>query len=184
MYLFSFGWFSLGTSYLLARLVIAAEYTLGLLLIANFCPRLAWWGSVAMLFGFSLFLLGLMITGRHDNCHCFGERVDLNPAQSLLKNAGMLALLLLSTLPVWASAGAVEAEDDPPTFVDDGELTAVVEQAVEESLAGTRLTNVPVSVAVYFTRSGESWYYNGDEWYYTASLYKLPMIMRFTRSSG
>ena len=96
MYLFSFGWFSLGASYLLARLVIAAEYTLGLLLIANFYPRLAWWGSVAMLFGFSLFLLGLMITGRHDNCHCFGEWVDLDPTQSLLKNAGMLALLLLS----------------------------------------------------------------------------------------
>lgn len=96
MYLFSFGWFSLGTSYLLARLVIAAEYTLGLLLIGNFCPRLAWWGSLAMLVGFSLFLLGLMIAGRHDNCHCFGEWVDLNPTQSLLKNAGMLALLLVS----------------------------------------------------------------------------------------
>ena len=96
MYLFSFGWFSLGTSYLLARLVIAAEYTLGLLLIGNFCPRLAWWGSVSMLVGFSLFLLGLMIAGRHDNCHCFGEWVDLNPVQSLLKNAGMLALLLVS----------------------------------------------------------------------------------------
>lgn len=96
MYLFSFGWFSLGTSYLQARLVIAAEYTLGLLLIGNFCPRLAWWGSLAMLVGFSLFLLGLMVAGRHDNCHCFGEWVDLNPAQSLLKNAGMLALLLVS----------------------------------------------------------------------------------------
>lgn len=66
-------------------------------------------------------------------------------------------------------------------FADDGELTAVVEQALEESLYGTRLTNVPLSVAVCFTRSGEIWYYNADEWYYTASLYKLPMIMRFTR---
>ena len=97
MYLFSFGWFSLGTSYLLARLVIAAEYTLGLLLIANFHPRLAFWGSVAMLAGFSLFLAGLLVAGRQDNCHCFGEWVDLNPAQSLLKNAGMLVLLLLGT---------------------------------------------------------------------------------------
>ena len=95
MYLFSFGWFSLGASYLLARLVIAAEYALGLLLIGNFYPRLAFWGSLAMLGGFSLFLAGLLLTGRQDNCHCFGEWVDLNPAQSLLKNAGMLALLLL-----------------------------------------------------------------------------------------
>ena len=95
MYLFSFGWFSLGSSYLLARLVIAAEYALGLLLIGNFYPRLAFWGSLAMLGGFSLFLAGLLLAGRQDNCHCFGEWVDLNPAQSLLKNAGMLALLLL-----------------------------------------------------------------------------------------
>ena len=94
MYLFSFGWFSLGSSYLLARLVIAAEYTLGLLLIGNFYPRLAFWGSLAMLGGFSLFLAGLLLAGRQDNCHCFGEWVDLNPAQSLLKNAGMLVLLL------------------------------------------------------------------------------------------
>ena len=95
LYLFSFGWFSLGTSYLLARLLIAAEYTLGILLIANFHPRLAFGGSVALLAVFSLFLAGLLIAGRQDNCHCFGEWVDLNPTQSLLKNAGMLALLLL-----------------------------------------------------------------------------------------
>ena len=95
MYLFSFGWFGLGSCYLLARLVIAAEYTLGLLLIGNLHPKLAFWGSLAMLGGFSLFLLGLLVAGRNDNCHCFGEWVDLNPAQSLLKNAGMLILLLL-----------------------------------------------------------------------------------------
>ena len=94
LYLFSFGWFSLGTCYLLARLLIAAEYTLGILLIANFCPKPALWGSVALLAGFSLFLAGLLLAGHNDNCHCFGEWVDLNPAQSLLKNAAILALLL------------------------------------------------------------------------------------------
>ena len=68
-----------------------------------------------------------------------------------------------------------------PRFVDDGELTAVVEQALTEALAPARLSYVPFSVAVHFTRTGETWYYNADEWYYTASLYKLPMIMRFSR---
>lgn len=96
LYLFGFGWFPLGTAYLLGRLVIAAEYTLGILLIANFWPKLAFWGSLAMLGGFSIFLAALLLAGNHDNCHCFGEWVDLNPAQSLAKNAGMLALLLLS----------------------------------------------------------------------------------------
>lgn len=96
IYLFSFGWFSLGTAFLLARLVIVAEYVLGLLLLTNFYPRLAFWGSLAMLAGFSLFLTVLAVKGNHDNCNCFGELVDLNPVQSLLKNLGMLVLLLLS----------------------------------------------------------------------------------------
>jgi len=94
IYLFSFGWFSLGTAYLLARLVIAAEYTLGLMLIANLCPKTAWWGAVAMLAGFSVFLGWLALSGNRDNCNCFGELVNLNPVQSLGKNAAMLALLL------------------------------------------------------------------------------------------
>ena len=90
IYLFSFGWFSLGTAFLLARLVIVAEYILGLLLLTNFYPRLAFWGSLAMLAGFSLFLTVLAVKGNHDNCNCFGELVNLNPVQSLLKNLGML----------------------------------------------------------------------------------------------
>ena len=94
IYLFSFGWFGLGTAFLLARLVIAAEYTLGLLLIANLCPKTAWWGAVAMLAGFSVFLGWLALSGNRDNCNCFGELVNLNPLQSLAKNAVMLALLL------------------------------------------------------------------------------------------
>ena len=70
--------------------------TEGLLLLTNFYPRLAFWGSLAMLAGFSLFLTVLAVKGNHDNCNCFGELVNLNPVQSLLKNLGMLVLLLLS----------------------------------------------------------------------------------------
>ena len=105
LYLFSFGWFPLGTAYLLARLVIAAEYTVGVLLIANFWPKLAFWGALAMLAGFSAFLLVLLLKGNADNCHCFGEWVDLNPGQSLLKNAAMLALLLAGALLLRGSFG-------------------------------------------------------------------------------
>ena len=96
LYLFGLGIFPLGTSYLLSRLVIAAEYTLGILLIANFYPRLAFWGTLLMLVGFTAFLAILAATGNRDNCNCFGEWVNLNPVQSIWKNLGMLALLLLS----------------------------------------------------------------------------------------
>lgn len=97
VYLFSFGWFSLGTAFLLARLVIAAEYTLGILLIGNFMPRLAFWGGIAMLAAFTLFLAGLAIAGRHDNCNCFGELVKMSPGQSIAKNIVLLALLVPGT---------------------------------------------------------------------------------------
>ena len=95
LYIFGLGLTGLGTSYVAARLVIAAEYTLGILLLTNLFPRLAFWGSVAMLGGFSLLLAWLMASGNHDNCHCFGEWVDFSPGESLLKNAAMLAVLLL-----------------------------------------------------------------------------------------
>ena len=96
LYIFSFQYFSLGLSYLLARLVIAAEYTLGILLIANFYPRLAFWSTLVLLGGFTAFLAVLAATGHRDNCNCFGEWVNLSPVQSIWKNLGMLALLLLS----------------------------------------------------------------------------------------
>lgn len=94
LYVFSFGWFSLGSSYLLARLVIAAEYTAGLLLICNFLPRLAWWSGMGMLASFSAFLAVLLLTGNRDNCHCFGEWVDLKPGASLVKNLAWMALMI------------------------------------------------------------------------------------------
>ena len=96
LYLFGFGWFPLGTAYLLARLVIAAEFTLGILLIANFWPRLAFWGSLTLLGGFTVFLIALAVSGNRDNCNCFRELINLNPVQSIWKNVGMLAVLLLS----------------------------------------------------------------------------------------
>lgn len=100
--------------------------------------------------------------------------------RSAILAALLVCLLLLSVSPARAFAGDAQ-EASPPPFVDDEELSAIVEQALEESIAGARLYQVPLSVAVLFTRSGETWYYHADEWYYTASLYKLPMIMRFSR---
>jgi len=91
--------------------------------------------------------------------------------------AALLALLLTLCLPA-----AARAEDDAHkgtrhTVVDEDELAALVGQAA----ADTHCAGAEISVAVCFTRTGETWSWNGDEWYYTASLYKLPMIMRFTR---
>ena len=47
-----------------------------------------------MLAGYSLLLIYAMYLGRTDSCHCFGDFLQLDPKQSLVKN-GMLMLLFL-----------------------------------------------------------------------------------------
>lgn len=93
-----------------------------------------------------------------------------------MRRALCLLLALLLTLGCAPAALAADA-DETPAFVDAEELTALLESARKEAYPGA----AALSVAVLFTRSGESFFYNADAWYYSASLYKLPMIMRFSR---
>ena len=95
LYIFSYGFFSLNVSYLVARLCIAAEFLIGLFI------ALGWWArwvnllTLLMLLAFSLFLCYAAIIGRTDSCQCFGRMADLNPVQSLLKNAVLIGLTLV-----------------------------------------------------------------------------------------
>ena len=36
-----------------------------------------------------------------------------------------------------------------------------------------------ISLAYCYTATGDRWYYNENEWYYSASLYKVPLCMRY-----
>lgn len=96
LYIFSLGWFSLGASFIIARLVIATELFLGVWLMLNTHPKAALKLAVAMLAGFSTFLVVMIVKGSRDNCHCFGDLVDFTPVQSFVKNAVLLAVALLS----------------------------------------------------------------------------------------
>lgn len=96
IYIFGFRIFGLGLSYLIARAIIAMEIALGLLLILNMHSRAIYFAAFLILAIFSLFLIGLIVIGNRDSCHCFGELVDMNPWQSLLKNIILLVLLRLS----------------------------------------------------------------------------------------
>lgn len=96
LYVFSLGAFSLGASFILARLVIALELFLGVWLMMNTHPQPAIKLALAVLAGFSVFLIVMMVRGSRDNCHCFGDLVDFTPAQSLVKNAVLIAIALLS----------------------------------------------------------------------------------------
>ena len=95
IYVYSYHFFSLNLSFLAARVAIILELVLGIGLVSNTLHKFYWWSSVAMLGGYTLLLLYALRLGRTDSCHCFGDYLQLNPKQSLLKNAVLLSLFLL-----------------------------------------------------------------------------------------
>lgn len=95
LYIFSFGIFPLNFCFILARLCIGAELVLALFTLCGWFPRSMRLVTLGILVLFSLFLCYAALIGRTENCQCFGELLDLNPLQSLLKNALLLALVLL-----------------------------------------------------------------------------------------
>lgn len=95
IYIYSYHFFSLNFSFLVARAAIIVELVLGIGLVSNCFHKLMWWGSVAMLIGYTLLLIYALRLGRTDNCHCFGDYLQFNPWQSILKNLVLLALFAL-----------------------------------------------------------------------------------------
>lgn len=95
IYIYSYHFFSLNFSFLVARAAIIVELVLGIGLVSNCFHKLMWWGSVLMLLGYTGLLVYALILGRTDNCHCFGDYLQFNPWQSILKNMVLLALFAL-----------------------------------------------------------------------------------------
>ena len=50
---------------------------------------------MAMLGGYTLLLIYALTLGRTDSCHCFGDFLQLDPKQSLIKNGILMLLFLL-----------------------------------------------------------------------------------------
>ena len=94
IYVYSYHFFSLNFSFLVARAAIIVELVLGIGLVSNTLPKFYWWGSMVMLVGYSILLIYALYLGRTDNCHCFGDYLQLDPKHSLIKN-GVLILFLL-----------------------------------------------------------------------------------------
>ncbi len=94
VYIYSYHFFSLNFSFIVARLAIILELVLGVGLVSHTLHKLYWWGSMAMLAGYTLLLIYALAVGRTDSCHCFGDFLQLDPQRSLIKN-GVLLLLLL-----------------------------------------------------------------------------------------
>lgn len=103
LYIFSFGYAGFDLCSIAARLIIIAEFLLGIFLAFNILPRLTRWLTGLSLAGFSIFLLWRAFIGDVESCHCMGNMVDMNPMQSLIKNI-ILALLLAY---VWKDHGRI-----------------------------------------------------------------------------
>lgn len=95
IYVYSYHFFSLNFSFLVARAAIILELVLGIGLVSNTLHKLYWWGSMAMLMGYTLLLIYALHLGRTDSCHCFGDFLQLDPKQSLVKNCILMILFLL-----------------------------------------------------------------------------------------
>lgn len=95
LYVFSYGLLPLDLCFIVARLCIGAELALALLIAVGRWRRWVNLAALLILVAFSLFLCYAMIVGRTDSCQCFGRLADMPPAVSLLKNAVLIALVLV-----------------------------------------------------------------------------------------
>ncbi len=95
IYIYSYHFFSLNASFIVARLAIILELVLGIGLVSHTLHKLYWWVSMAMLGGYTLLLIYALTLGRTDSCHCFGDVLQLDPKQSLIKNGVLMLLFLL-----------------------------------------------------------------------------------------
>ena len=95
IYIYSYHFFSLNVSFIVARLAIILELVLGIGLVSHTLHTMYWWGSMAMLGGYTLLLIYALTLGRTDSCHCFGDFLQLDPKQSLIKNGVLMLLFLL-----------------------------------------------------------------------------------------
>ena len=117
IYIYSFGLFSFTWTTFFSRLLIFIELVIGLSLIFKIWFKQIWLLTVLIMVGFTLFLVYSAIFRNDSNCHCFGDLIELDPMQSIVKNIIVLALLFLirkeqshdyqPALRRWLSAGIV-----------------------------------------------------------------------------
>ena len=93
LYIYSFNFVNFTWSALVARVIIACEILVGILLIIKVKYKAAWWLTMLMLVGFSLLLVYVLIFRDDSNCHCMGDFVDIKPSVSLVKNLVAIAIM-------------------------------------------------------------------------------------------
>ena len=93
IYVYSFDILNFLLTTLFSRLLIAGELVIGLLLIFKMCYKFTWRATLSVQILFTLFLVYVMIFRNDDNCHCFGDLVELSPIESIIKNVAVIGAL-------------------------------------------------------------------------------------------
>ena len=81
-----------------ARILVGMEFALGALMVAHLFGHRKWVLKAAMLLllAFSIYLVYLWAAVGNDiNCGCFGDKIWMSPASSLIKNIVLLLVLAL-----------------------------------------------------------------------------------------
>lgn len=97
LYVYEHNMFNLAITETLTRLLITAEFCLGVMLISGWQFKWAYYASLVLLGVFTIYLVLMPWLFNVDmtNCHCFGDKIILSRGQSIAKNVVLIALLLL-----------------------------------------------------------------------------------------
>lgn len=95
MYVYSFQLFPFVLTEIACRLLIGFEMLLGVMLLLKLRYKLVWWTSMGLMVAFTLFLIYTAIFRNDDNCHCFGDIVEVKPVVSIFKNLAVMLFFLL-----------------------------------------------------------------------------------------
>ena len=87
----------------LARILIGVEFFLAIALLTNWnFKKFTFRATFLLLAIFSIYLIYLLITkGNKGDCGCFGTALQMNPFEGLLKNIGLMVLLIV-VRPFWS----------------------------------------------------------------------------------
>lgn len=96
LYVYEHNLFSIPVTETLTRLLITAEFVLGIMLVVGIQVKLAYYICLCFLTGFTvyLFLLPYLFNVDINNCHCFGEAIIFDRTQSIIKNIILIICLL------------------------------------------------------------------------------------------
>ncbi len=98
IYIFSYNILTFLATTFVSRIIIAGEFILGAFLILKIYYDFTKKTILSILVLFTFFLTYTVIFRNDDNCHCFGEFIELNPLESIVKNIVIIALLAATNM--------------------------------------------------------------------------------------